>query len=77
MTYTAISDTTYPKEIAKVIRKELKTNFPGTKFSVRISRGTVDVSWDHGPSEATVNEIIMKHEGGFTTYISVCRSERV
>ena len=74
MTYTAISDTTYPKEIAKIIRKELKANFTDTKFSVRISRGTVDVSWERGPSEAMVNEIIMKHEGGFTTYIFAHRS---
>lgn len=55
-------------EAAKLIRKELKQDFPTTKFSV-ISRAyaggsSIDVSWINGPTRDQVNGIIKKYEYG-------------
>jgi hypothetical protein len=52
------------KDTAKLLRAELKTFFPETKFSVRTDRTrTLTVSWTDGPSAKLVNEVAMKYEG--------------
>lgn len=49
--------------VAKHIRKDLKTAFPGTKFSVtKRDSGCIDVHWTDGPETADVRAIIGKHE---------------
>lgn len=54
-------------ETAKLIRKELKKNFPGIKFSVRSSQyaggSSIDVSWIDGPNEPVVSSIVKRFEG--------------
>lgn len=49
------------KDIAVIVRKELKQRWPGTKFSVRTKRASmyagVHVSWTDGPTEAEVNAV--------------------
>ena len=53
---------------AKMIRKELKENFPKTKFHVRSSifsgGDSIDISWADGPSEDAVNKIVRKYQYG-------------
>lgn len=53
---------------AQVMRKELKTNFPGIKFKVRsdtYSMGdSVSISWDNGPTTKAVNDIVNKYQYG-------------
>lgn len=53
---------------AKVIRQELKIQYPQTKFEVRsetFSGGnSVDVSWTDGPTTEQVNKIIKKYQYG-------------
>jgi hypothetical protein len=53
---------------AKAIRVELKTKFPGIKFSVRSSTfaggNSIDVSWTDGPTDAAVGEVIGKYQYG-------------
>lgn len=57
-----------PTEAAKGIRAELKTAFPGVKFSVRtkyFSMGnSIDVSWAFGPTTKAVDAIIGKYAYG-------------
>lgn len=54
------------KETAKKIRKELKKNFPGQKFSVRSARysggDSVAIRWTDGPREKDVREITNQFE---------------
>jgi len=54
-------------DVAKLIRKELKTHFPATKFSVRSERysggSSIDVSWTDGVPTKTVDKIIKPFEG--------------
>lgn len=52
-------------ETAKLIRKELKKNFAGTKFSVAQRSGglTICVEWLDGPSEPAVNKIVKRFQG--------------
>lgn len=54
-------------EVAKLVRKHLKKEFPGVKFSVRTSRyaggSSVDVSWTDGPTQNTVDAIIRPFSG--------------
>lgn len=49
-------------ETAALIRKALKADFPGFKFSVRSSRyaggASIDVSWNDGPIPSAVEKII-------------------
>lgn len=47
-----------PSETAKKIRKVLKENFPGTKFSVRTHHSSVYVTWTNGPTKKEVQEIV-------------------
>ena len=51
-------------ERAKEIRKELKKEFPGVKFSVRSSRsgGSINIHWTDFPTEKAVKEITSKYE---------------
>jgi hypothetical protein len=55
-------------ETAKLIRKVLKDNFPGVKFSVRshtYSMGaSIDVRWTGGPSAKAVDEKVAAFAGG-------------
>jgi len=54
-------------ETAKLLKKQLRTAFKGTKFSVTGSRGTgygyYSVSWTGGPSSDAVREITRPFEG--------------
>jgi hypothetical protein len=53
---------------AKNIRKELKVEFPKTKFKVRSSSfsmgNSIDVDWTNGPTNDSVDEIIKKYQYG-------------
>jgi hypothetical protein len=55
------------KDVAKLIRAQLKAAFPGVKFSVRCSTGTasawIDVTYDDGPSHDQVAKIARAFEG--------------
>ena len=59
------------KEVAKLVRKELKTHFPMQKFSVRIERysmgSSINVTWIDGPMVKDV-EAIAGHFHGFKPY---------
>lgn len=64
------------KDVAKVIRKRLKTTFPGVKFSVTISRysmgSSVSIRWTDGPSAKMVDEITSQYNGsGFDGMIDM------
>lgn len=49
-------------DVAKIVRKELKANFKGIKFTVRSSRyaggSSIRVGWTDGPTDDQVNEIV-------------------
>jgi len=49
-------------ELAKIIRKELKANFPGQKFSVRSSNyaggSSIDIRWTDGPTQGDVDLVV-------------------
>jgi hypothetical protein len=50
-----------PAEVAKLVRKELHTAFPATKFSVKTSRysggSSIDVRWTDGPTKAEAEKV--------------------
>ena len=49
--------------VAKHIRKELSTEFPGQKFSVRkTDYSTIHIEWKDGPTREEVEQITGKHE---------------
>lgn len=54
-------------ETAKLIRQELKSNFPGIKFSVRSKEysggASIRVEWLDGPSDNAVEYVVGKFEG--------------
>jgi hypothetical protein len=54
-------------EVAKIIRGELKTNFPGIKFSVNSDRyaggSSITVSWTDGPTTKEVDNIVGHYHG--------------
>lgn len=54
-------------EVAKLIRQELKTHFPGVKFGVRSRKysggSSIDVGWQDGPAYEKVNTLIKKFAG--------------
>jgi len=56
-------------ESAKEIRKVLKAEYPGIKFSVRAKRfaggSAVDISWTDGPTEREVGKVTA-HLKGYT-----------
>lgn len=59
--YISVADT------AKLVRKALKANFPGIKFSVRSSSyaggASIRVAWTDGPSEIAVDSIVKVYQG--------------
>jgi hypothetical protein len=66
-------------EGAKLLRTTLKQTFPGTKFSVKLSRGTAygycDVNYQDGPALADVKRIADGFEGeGFDGMIDMAYS---
>ena len=75
---TTQEQTTYLScaETAKLVRKELKKNFPSQKFSVRSSvysgGASIDVSWTDGVQSDEVNKVIKQFEGaGFDGMIDL------
>lgn len=53
------------KLVAANIRKTLKKEWPKVKFSVRkADYGTVNVSWEDGPSEDAVKPFLSRHKAG-------------
>ena len=49
--------------VAKHIRQELSTEFPGQKFSVRkADYSTINIEWKDGPTKEEVEQIAGKHE---------------
>lgn len=56
-------------DTAKLLRKVLKREFPGVKFSLRGSRGTgygyYSLSWTGGPSEKDVDAVVGPFEGSY------------
>ena len=61
-TYLSCSDT------AKLVRKALKREFPGVKFSVRSSvysgGASINVKWIDGPLQAQVKSVVSAYAGG-------------
>lgn len=51
-------------DTAKLVRKALKTNFAGVKFSVRSDHNSIRVSWIDGPTTAQVDPVVKAYEGG-------------
>lgn len=56
------------KDTAKLIRRDLRAEFPGTKFSVRgrsFSMGTaIDIGWTDGPLTKTVDAVVRVYQAG-------------
>lgn len=56
-----------PVESGKALRKALRNEFPGTKFSVRMSRGTAygyfTVQWTDGPTAEAVHGVTDRFQG--------------
>jgi hypothetical protein len=54
-------------ETAKLVRAELKREFPGVKFSVRSSSysggASIDVRWTDGPTGKDVDRVLKPYEG--------------
>jgi hypothetical protein len=55
-------------DTAKLIRTQLKMNFPGIKFSVRSDKyaggASIDISWTDGPLAKQVDAIVNGYRGG-------------
>lgn len=55
------------KDVAALLRKELRATFPGVKFSVRCSTGTasawINVTYDDGPTRRQVDDVTGRFEG--------------
>lgn len=68
------------KDIAKSIRTVLKSVFPGTKFSVTISRfsqgSSVNVGWTDGPTKTQLNDLIGSH-GTRSQFINTDRTQSI
>jgi hypothetical protein len=67
MTTTTRSRYIDTKDVAKLIRRDLARAFPGTTFSVRISRysggSSIDVRWTDGPTSDAVERVTGRYEG--------------
>lgn len=54
-------------ETAKLVRKDLKREFPGVKFSVRshsyAGGASIDVDWTDGPTRNSVDAVIKRYAG--------------
>lgn len=63
-------------EAAKGLRQELKTTFPGIKFSVRTSYfangNSIDISWVLGPTKDMVEAITRKYQYGWFDGMTDC-----
>jgi hypothetical protein len=42
------------KEVASLIRRRLKVEYPGVKFSVKTKQDCVSIYWDEGPQESEI-----------------------
>lgn len=55
-------------DVAKLIRKDLKRNFPGVKFSVRTDKysggASIHVGWTDGPTSKAVDAVTSGYAGG-------------
>lgn len=52
------------KDVAKLVRAELKETFPDTRFSVRTDHGTtLNIEWTDGPATKTVDDLTDKYAG--------------
>ena len=62
-----MSDRIKLTDVAKLVRKELKTNFPSNKFSVKSERyaggSSITVYWKNGPSYTSVDKIVGSYHG--------------
>ena len=63
-------------DTAKLVRRSLKQNFPGQKFSVRTKTysggASIDVRWTDGPMGAEVDPVVKSYEGsGFDGMIDL------
>jgi hypothetical protein len=59
-------------ETAKMIRRELKENFPGTKFWVNKKNNSIRIVWVDGPTSKSVDAIVQKFSGsGFDAMIDM------
>lgn len=64
-----MSDRTYLScaDTAKLVRKSLRADFPGVKFSVRSSTyaggASIDVGWEDGPTSKQVDATLHLYEG--------------
>jgi hypothetical protein len=47
------------------LRKQLKKAFPGHKFSVKVDGNSIDVRWDFGPTESSVQAITRNYVSGY------------
>ena len=60
--YLSVTDT------AKLIRAQLKRQFPGVKFSVRSDKyaggASIDIRWTDGPTEPQVDGLVSGYAGG-------------
>jgi hypothetical protein len=51
---------------AKNIRADLKKNFPGVKFSVRMEHyGSINIKWENGPTGEAVEKITDRYVSGY------------
>jgi hypothetical protein len=54
-------------DVAKLVRKELKANFPGQKFRVKSARyaggSSIYVNWENGVSYSSVQQAVGKYHG--------------
>ena len=55
-------------QTAKLVRRELKKQFPGVKFSVRSKKysggASINVNWADGPLSKEVDAVVKPYEGG-------------
>lgn len=71
-----MSDYIPQKDVAKMMRRDLKTAFPNTKFSVRCRTwsmgGEIGISWTNGPTQSSVGDILDKYvDRGFDGMIDL------
>ncbi|QHM74037.1 LPD29 domain-containing protein [Mixta intestinalis] len=54
------------RQVVSHIRKDLKIEFPGVKFSVKKqSIDSISINWTNGPTEKEVRRIIVKYSSDF------------
>ena len=59
-------------DTAKLLRKELKAKFPGTKFSIRSDYNSIRVSYSGGPDRSDVEAVTdFYRAGGFDGMIDL------